>query len=218
MSITLDVSRKISQKPILSDKSRAAARLFGLSMDRLTRRFVMHKCKIELEDGDIVYITGPSGAGKSLLLAELQKAVPTDKRINLSEIELPVDKAVLDCIDGDCIESLRVLSTAGLSDCFCVLNQPGNLSAGEKYRFRLAMALASGKKFVFADEFCSELGRITAAVVSLRLRDYAKRSGKIFILASAHEDVLLDLRPDVLIVKDTLGKTEVIYKKNKCLR
>ncbi len=218
MSISLDVSKTISIKPTLTNKSRAAARLFGLSIDRLTERAVTHKCRLELEDGDIVYITGPSGAGKSVLMAELQKAICPSERINLTEIELPLDKTVLDCIEGDCLDSLRLLSTAGLSDCFCVLNQPGNLSAGQKYRFRLAVALASDKKFVFADEFCSELGRITAAVVSIRLRDYAKRSGTIFILASAHEDILYDLSPDVLVVKDLLGNTEVIYKRNKCLK
>jgi ABC-type ATPase with predicted acetyltransferase domain len=77
------------------------------------------------------------------------------------------------------------------------------------------MALASGRKFVFADEFCSELGRITAAVVAVRLRKHAKRHGTIFILASAHEDILMDLAPDVLVIKDLLGNTEVIYQKDK---
>lgn len=215
MSISLDVSKTIFFKPALSEKSRAAAGLFGLSIERLRKRAVTHQCKIELEDGDIVYITGPSGSGKSVLLAELQKAIPASQRINLSEIELRRDRAVLDCIDGDFLTSHRLLSTAGLSGCFSVLNRPGSLSTGEQYRFRLAMALASGRKFVFADEFCSELGRITAAVVAIRLRDYAKRHGTIFILASAHEDILMDLAPDVLIVKDLLGKTEVIYKNNK---
>jgi len=88
-------------------------------------------------------------------------------------------------------------------------------SAGQQYRFRLAVALATGKKFVFADEFCCELDRITAAVISYRLHKFAKRTGTTFILASSHEDLLLDLAPDVLVVKELSGSTEVIYKKAK---
>ena len=132
--------------------------------------------------------------------------------MNLARIELPSDKTVIDCIDGDLLTGLRLLSTAGLNDCFCILNQPSNLSAGQKYRFRLAMALAAEKKFVFADEFCSELDRITAKVISYNLRKFAKRTGTIFILASSHEDILLDLAPDVLLVKELSGPTQVIYK------
>lgn len=86
------------------------------------------------------------------------------------------------------------------------------VGAGEKYRFRLAMALGAGKQFVFADEFCSELDRIAAAVISSRLHKFAKRTGATFILASSHQDILLDLEPDILVVNELLGPAEVIYK------
>ena len=75
------------------------------------------------------------------------------------------------------------------------------------------MALAANKKFVFADEFCSVLDRITAAVISYNIYKFAKRTGTIFILASSHNDILLDLSPDVLIATELSGTTEVIYKK-----
>jgi hypothetical protein len=74
------------------------------------------------------------------------------------------------------------------------------------------MALASEKKFIFADEFCSELDRITAAVISYNIQRHAKRTGMIFILASSHEDILLDLAPDVLVAQELSGPTQVIYK------
>jgi ABC-type ATPase with predicted acetyltransferase domain len=77
------------------------------------------------------------------------------------------------------------------------------------------MALATGKKFVFADEFCSNLDRITAAVISYNVHKFAKRNGVTFILASSHDDILLDLAPDVLIVKELCGPTQVIYKTNR---
>jgi len=188
--------------------------MFGLTADRLTERRVTYSCQLEINDGDIVYITGPSGAGKSVLLGELEKSIPASRRVNLARIKLPRDKTLIDCIEGDFMTALRILSTAGLNDVFCVLNKAGNLSDGQKYRFRLAMALAAGKKFVFADEFCSELDRITAAVIAYNIHKFAKRTGVTFILASSHDDILVDLSPDILVVKELSGKTQVVYKKN----
>jgi len=209
---TYSVSKTFSWKGRISNKDTAVMRMFGLTADRLTETGVTVDCQLKINEGDVVYITGPSGAGKSLLLGELEKSVPASDKVNLNEIKLPDDKSVIDCIDGDFLQALKLLSITGLNDVFCVLNQPANLSDGQKYRFRLAMALASEKKFIFADEFCSELDRITAAVISYNIHKYAKRTGVIFILASSHEDILLDLAPDVLVAKELSGPTQVIYK------
>jgi ABC-type ATPase with predicted acetyltransferase domain len=173
---------------------------------------VEHSCQLDISDGDVVYIMGPSGAGKSVLLQELEMVIPADGRVNLAHVDLPADRTLIDCLLGDALSGLRLLSVAGLGDVFCILNQPAILSEGQKYRFRLAMALAEGKKFIFADEFCSELDRLTAAVVSFNIHQFAKKTGTTFILASGHEDILPDLSPDVLVVKDFTGPAEVIYK------
>jgi len=212
---TYSVSKSFRWQGKLTDKVVQVCRMFGLTAERLTERCFNHNCRLEINDGDVVYITGPSGAGKSVLLKELEKAVPSSDRVNLARIKLQNDKALIDCIGGDLLRSLRMLSAAGLNDCFCVINQPANLSEGQKYRFRLAMALASGRKFVFADEFCSDLDRVTATVISYHIHKFAKRTSVTFILASSHEDILLDLAPDVLVVKELSGVTTVIYKNRK---
>ena len=209
------VSKSFTRRGQISEKAAAVMRMFGLTAERLSEAGAISKCQLEIGDGDIVYITGPSGAGKSVLLGELEKSIPASDRVNLARIKLPREKSVIDCIDGDFLGSLRVLSIAGLNDCFCVLNQPVNLSDGQKYQFRLAVAIAVGKKFAFADEFCSNLDRITAAVISYNIQRYAKRAGVTFILASSHEDILLDLRPDVIVAKELCGQTEVVYKSKK---
>jgi ABC-type ATPase with predicted acetyltransferase domain len=212
---TYSISKSFGWQGQITEKVTAVMRMFGLTVDRLTERRIIHNCQLEINDGDIVYITGPSGAGKSVLLGELERAIPASERVNLARIKLPSDKTLIDCIDGDLLTGLRTLSTAGLNDVFCVLNKAANLSDGQKYRFRLAMALAAGRKFVFADEFCSNLDRITAAVIAYNVHKFAKRSGVTFILASSHEDILLDLSPDVLVVQELSGKTEVMYKNRK---
>jgi ABC-type ATPase with predicted acetyltransferase domain len=233
---TYTLSRTLHWQGQISEKAAQVCRMFGLTADRLAERSVRHDCQVEINDGDIVYITGPSGAGKSIVLNELAKSVPAQDMVRLDQIELadsaeaaaprpaglvakpqaakagPTEKTLIDYVDGDFVTSLRILSTAGLGDVFCILSRPANLSDGQKYRFRLAMALATGKKFVFADEFCSNLDRITAAVISYNVHKFAKRNGVTFILASSHKDILLDLAPDIVIVKELCGPTQVIYK------
>ena len=199
----------------MTEKVGAVMRMFGVTRNRLEEVSVDYHCELEIDDGDVVYITGPSGCGKSVLLRELEKEIPAEDRVNLDDIELVNDRAVVDCIDGDFVSALKVLSTAGLGDCFCVLNRPAYLSDGQKYRFRLAMALAAKKKYVFADEFCTTLDRITAAVIAYNIQRYAKREGVTFILAGSSDDVLADLAADVLVVKELSGETEVVYKSLK---
>ncbi len=210
---TYSVSKSFRWQGTITDKMASVCRMFGLTADRLRERKVNYSCQLQISDSDIVYLSGPSGAGKSVLLRELEKSVPASDRINLDKIKLPDDKTLIDCIDAGLLDSLKILSLAGLNDCFCILNQPRNLSDGQKYRFRLAMAVAMKRKFIFADEFCSELDRIIAAVISSNIYKFAKRTGTIFILASSHNDILLDLSPDVLIATELSGTTEVIYKR-----
>lgn len=207
-----EVKKSFGWSGKLSDKAGRLCRLFGLSADFLRERSQEYNCTINIKAGDIVYITGPSGAGKSVLLAELEKQIPKEKKINLSQIELSSQKSVLDCIDFDLTKSLEILNSAGLSEVYCILKQPIFLSDGQKERFRLAMALSSGKKIIIADEFCSQLDSITAVCVAYNVRRYADRYDRTFLLAGCREDIIADLQPDVLVVKDLAGKTKVIYK------
>jgi ABC-type ATPase with predicted acetyltransferase domain len=209
---TYKVARQFPWQGPLSDKAVRVCRMFGLTLDRLTDRAPVHQCRVEIRPGDITFITGPSGAGKSVLLGELQRCVLATDVVNLADLDLPADKTVVDCFDGDVVTTLRTLSVVGLSDVFSLLNRPSRLSDGQQHRFRLARALTAGKPFVFADEFCSALDRLTAATVAYNVCRLAKRTGTTLILASSRDDILLDLAPDVLIVKDFLGPAQVIYK------
>jgi ABC-type ATPase with predicted acetyltransferase domain len=148
-------------------------------------------------------------------LKEFYNTFNNNEKINIDDIPLPDNKTCVDCIEAGFLNTLKTLSNAALTDVFCVLNSPRTLSDGQKYRYRIAKALAGNEQFIFADEFCSSLDRVTAAVISHNLRKFATQSGKIFILASSHDDLLADLLPEVIVIKHLAGQAEVIYKNPK---
>ncbi|MBN1973481.1 MAG: ATP-binding cassette domain-containing protein [Sedimentisphaerales bacterium] len=209
---TFTLKKTFSWDGIITEKVTDVCRMFGLTIDRLKDQTKTHSCSLDIKPGDVVYITGPSGSGKSVLLHELENAIEQQDRVNISQIELPVDKAVIDCINDGLLASLQLLSTAGLSDCFCIIKKAANLSDGEKFRFRMAMAMAQNRKYIIADEFSSELDRITACAISYNIRKFAKRTGTIFMLASSHRDLLADLAPDIIVLIESSGPTYVTYR------
>jgi len=212
MTTTLTANKCFDWNLPLTDKAADVMRAFGITVQRLKNNAINHNCTIKLSTGEICYVTGPSGSGKSVLLREFHETFSGGDKINIDDIPLPDDKTCVDCVDGGFLETLRTLSYAGLTDVFCVLNSPANLSEGQKYRYRIAKAISSEKQFIFADEFCSNLDRVTAAVISHNLRKFATKTGKTFILASAHDDLLADLQPEVIVIKHLAGEAEVIYK------
>ena len=217
MQTTLTANKKFDWNFPITKKIADCLRAFGITVERVKGNIIEHKCTIKISDGQVCYITGASGSGKSVILKEFYNSFASDEKINIEDITLPNDKTCLDCIETTTMETLRALSSAGLTDVFCVLNSPANLSDGQKYRYKIAQAIASNKKYIFADEFCSNLDRVTAAIISCNIRRYAKRTGKIFILASAHDDLLSDLRPEVIVIKHLAGNAEIIYKNKQAL-
>lgn len=99
---TYGVSKSFNWQGTITDKVALVCRMFGLTVDGLTERRLNHNCQLEINDGNIVYITGPSGAGKSVLLRELEKSIPASDRMNLARIKLPRDKTLIDCIEVIC--------------------------------------------------------------------------------------------------------------------
>ena len=188
-------------------------KMFGIDAARLRTEPVWHKCKLELLPGDVCFITGPSGAGKSVIFSELFNSTADADRIDLDDIEIDSDKSVIDSMDVEVLDGMRNLSYAGISDVLSALNSPACLSLGQQYRYKLAKALSAGKKIIFADEFCSNLDRVTACVIAYQIRKFARRTGTTFILASSHDDVIADLAPDVIVIKRLVGEIEIVYRK-----
>lgn len=194
-----EVEREFVPFTAFGARGRELMRIFGMSLDGLRRKAVRLRLSLTLEPGQICCITGPSGAGKSTLLDAMYAQTPAAERVRVEAIALESEAAMIDCIDGPLAETLPRLTRAGLSDVPCLLRPPATLSDGQKWRYRLARAMMSGKRIVFADEFCASLDAVTALVIAYHLRRTADRTGCVFVLAGCREDVLAELRPEVIV-------------------
>lgn len=209
------IKKRMGLHGAISKRAAEVMRLFGLDRKDLEQHAAMCTCELEIKPGQVCFITGPSGSGKTLLLRELYNSLSQEERVWLGDIPLERNIRVIDCIEGSVQKSLRVLCRAGLSEVFTVLNCPGRLSEGQKYRYRLAQALLSRKPYLFADEFGSALDRMGAGVLAFQVRNVMNESGRVFFAASSHEELAVLLEPDVIVRKDLAGKTEILYPQEK---
>ena len=191
------------------------AEMFGLGLDDKTFN-VLTDLELEIEPGDVVYITGQSGSGKSTILKELRKAFES-KGIPVavaSEIEM-LDKPIVDQVYPDnklLSKTLELFSFVGLSDAKLFLRKPSELSDGQRYRFMLAKMIESGAKVWMADEFLALLDRTTAKVIAYNIQKIARKTGATLVVATTHRDMVDDLRPSLYIEKRYQDKVRVVEK------
>lgn len=181
---------------------------FGLGLE--DKEFTVYKdFEIEVNQGDVLYITGQSGSGKSLLLKELAKQLrATEMVADIDEVSLQ-EKPLVDQIGASTDEAIKILSLAGLNDAYLMIRKPSELSDGQRYRFKIALLMTSGANVWVADEFGAVLDRVTAKVVAFNLRKQAARVGATVIVATTHKDLREELAPTVYVDKRFKDKIQV---------
>lgn len=185
------------------------AEAFGLGLD--DKEFVVFDQQpIDIEQGDVVYVTGQSGAGKSTVLREL-KTMMEQNGAKIADIDaVPLeDKPLIDQIGANTTEALNFLSIAGLNDAYLFIRKPAELSDGQRYRFRLAKVIESGANVWVADEFLAVLDRTTAKVLAFNLQKVARKAGATLLVATTHTDMVPDLAPNVIIEKRYREKIKI---------
>ena len=182
---------------------------FGIDFEQ-GEHLIADNLELPIEAGQIVAFTGDSGGGKSSLLREVSHQLRTNgaSLVSLDEIELP-DKILVDVIDLEFSESVRLLSACGLGEAHLLLRTPHELSDGQRYRFRLAKALSQTPDWIIADEYTATLDRTLAKVVSLNLHKLNSRCQTGFLIATTHEDIIPDLNSHLHIRCRLNGQVEV---------
>ena len=193
-----------------TDRVLEIAEAFGLGLD--DKEFVVfdHQ-EVEIEQGDVVYITGQSGSGKSVALRELLYLM-TEEGLRIADIDSVELQNVplIDQIGKNTTDALNLLSIAGLNDAYLFIRKPSELSDGQRYRFRLAKVIESGAKVWFADEFLAVLDRTTALVIAFNMQKMARKNGATLIVATTHTDMVPDLAPTLIIHKQYREKIQLI--------
>jgi GNAT superfamily N-acetyltransferase len=94
-------------------------------------------------------------------------------------------------------EALELLSKVGLNDAFLFLRTYDQLSNGQRYRYRVAKLLESGKPWWILDEFAATLDRDTAKIVAFNLQRLSRQQNKTVFAATTHTDLFEDLNPSL---------------------
>lgn len=204
---TFKVDKEFKTKARITKRTVAIGQAFGIGIDE-ERRFLIYKnFEVEINRGNIVYITGDSGSGKSTLLREICSQISNSKEEEFREakvaenIQISDSEVIIEGVGHDMNEAISILSMAGLNEAFLMLRKFGELSDGQKYRYRIAKMIGSGADIWALDEFGSLLDRTTAKVVAYTIQKTARKLGKTVIVATTHADLLDDLKPDIAVQK-----------------
>lgn len=189
------------------------AESFGLGLDE--KAWTLYdNLELDIERGDVVYVTGQSGSGKSVVLHELQRLMAgAGQRVaSIDDFVFADDTNVIDQLGKTTSDALGLLSMAGLNDAYLFVRKPSEMSDGQKYRLKIAKLIESGADVWVADEFGAVLDRVTAQVVASNLQRAARAVGATVIVATTHEDLKNALRPSVQITKHYKERVKVDYE------
>jgi ABC-type ATPase with predicted acetyltransferase domain len=189
------------------------AESFGLGLDE--KAWTLYdNLELDIERGDVVYVTGQSGSGKSVVLRELQRLMAdAGQRVaSIDDFVFADDTNVIDQLGKTTSDALGLLSMAGLNDAYLFVRKPSEMSDGQKYRLKIAKLIESGADVWVADEFGAVLDRVTAQVVASNLQRAARAVGATVIVATTHEDLKNSLRPSVQITKHYKERVKVDYE------
>lgn len=196
----INISKSFQTRVERSERVLECAEAFGLGLE--SRSFEIYKdLALDVDAGDVIYITGQSGSGKSVLLRELATALGAHMpAANIDAVALQ-DCPLIDQIGKDTNDAIRILSAAGLNDAYLFIRKPQELSDGQLYRFRIAKLMHSDCRLWIADEFGAVLDRTTAKVVAFNLQKMARSVGAIVAVATTHRDIIDELGPSLFIEK-----------------
>lgn len=206
---TYTITRKFNTSVDRTPRVLEIAEAFGLGLS--DKEFVVYNgLKIDIDQGDVVYIKGQSGSGKSLLLKDLTAQMSEQglKIADLNRIELD-ERPVIELVGASTVEATDLLAKAGISDAYIYLRKPSELSDGQRYRLKLAILMASDADVWIADEFGAVLDRTTAKLVAFSMQKVARRMNKTFMVATTHDDLAEELGPSLTITKRFREKVEI---------
>lgn len=178
---------------------------------------IVEPTRIPIGPGRIVALIGPSGSGKSSALARIEEQFAGGCMVQ--RVSFPPEAAIVDRIApwAKLHEALSILTSCGLAEAHLWVRPFAVLSDGEKFRARLARAVAlhdrsAGASPLLCDEFCSGLHRRTAKAISFNLHKLVARLRLSVVVASSNEDILADLQSHTIVWMKGGGRCETEHR------
>jgi ABC-type ATPase with predicted acetyltransferase domain len=212
---TYIINKSFQTRVARSERVLEMAEAFGLGLE--DREFtIFNDLHLDVNQGDVVFITGQSGSGKSQLLRELTRQMRESglKVADIDQVQFE-DKALIDQIGSSLHDAVELLSRAGINDAYLAVRTPHEHSDGQRYRLKLAKLMETDADVLVADEWGAVLDRITAKVISFNAAKWARAKGKTLIVATTHLDIEDELAPDLRIEKRFQERVLITTLKDK---
>jgi len=178
---------------------------------------IVEPTRISIGPGHLVALIGPSGSGKSSALAQIERQFSGGCMVQ--RVSFPAEAAIVDRIApwASLSEALSILTSCGLAEAHLWVRPFAALSDGEKFRARLARAVAlhtrSGAAApLLCDEFCSMLHRRVAKAISYSLHKLVERRRLSVVVACSNDDILADLQPHTIVRLNGKARCETEHR------
>ena len=99
-----EITKTHTMRAEVTGRTLAIAEAFGVTLDDETTFTVYDNLTVEVNPGDIVYITGDSGSGKSTLLRELAERMPGV--VNTDHLEINPEATIIDGVGRNLDEAV----------------------------------------------------------------------------------------------------------------
>ena len=230
--LTVHVSAKLSQ----SNDARHLQDSFGFVGSEL-KATILQSTGFSIKSNEVTLVCGASGAGKTLLLDALLKlssnpgyAHTVQSSSDLTTLcysgsidspadvkpltELPNSSTPVDLIGRVTLaEFLNVAACAGLAEPQLLARPIETLSAGQKYRLKIALSFLQKPEVLLIDNFCEHLDRFTLLAVCKGLKNLVKQYNVSLVVAtSGYERVQGPLQPNQKVI---LNRGNCAFQKKK---
>ena len=182
--------------------------LFGIDFEQ-GQHVVAEGLELPVEQGSILCFTGDSGSGKSSMMRAVCRQIEGVVDVNALELQ-PV--SLIDGLEMKVTEGMALLASCGLGEAHLMLRTPAELSDGQRYRYRIALAISRQPAWIAADEFTAALDRTLAKVIAFNVRKICDRTGIGFLVATTHDNIVSDLNPDVHVICRLGDEPVVVYR------
>ena len=158
---------------------------FAVTHEKLMRHELVSELEIDLAM-PISFIYGLSGAGKTSLLREIRVAIP-----EAQWLPEPINRLtpIIDSFKVPREISASLLYQVGLGEVYLFIKTYEQLSDGQKYRYRLALALSRNPRTLLIDSFLESVDRLTARNIAYSFFNVCRKRGIQVFVASVSDDI-----------------------------